>query len=61
MLKEIGAKSVEVRGDSQIVIKQSMREYRCMSFALVPYCTAARELFKDFKEVTLEYVPRDMN
>ncbi|XP_050216608.1 uncharacterized protein LOC126667635 [Mercurialis annua] len=38
ILAELGAKAINVRGDSLLVIKQVIREFKCESELLVRYC-----------------------
>jgi ribonuclease HI len=47
-LKEAGAVSVEVYGDSELVIKQLNGQYECKSDALRNYYEECREILKSF-------------
>jgi hypothetical protein len=52
-LREAGAVSVEVYGDSELVIKQLNDQYECKSEALRSYYEECREILKSFPLVTL--------
>jgi ribonuclease HI len=49
-LKEAGAVSVEVYGDSEMVIKQLNDQYECKSGALRNYYEECKEILKSFRE-----------
>ena len=61
ILQDLGAKEVLIIGDSQLVIKQLIREYRCTSLSLAPYFTAAIQLVDSFENVSYMHVPRESN
>jgi ribonuclease HI len=58
-LREAGAVSVEVYGDSELVIKQFNGQYECD--ALRSYYEECREILKSFPLVTLQHIPREHN
>jgi hypothetical protein len=60
-LREVGAISVEVYGDSELVIKQLNVQYECKSDALRSYYEECREILKSFPLVTLQHIPREHN
>jgi ribonuclease HI len=60
-LREVGAVSVEVYGDSELVIKQLNGQYECKSEALRSYYEECREILKSFPLVTLQHIPREHN
>jgi ribonuclease HI len=60
-LREAGAVSVEVYGDSELVIKQLNGQYECKSDALRSYYEECREILKSFPLVTLQHIPREHN
>nr|KYP36662.1 Retrovirus-related Pol polyprotein from transposon opus [Cajanus cajan] len=61
ILKELGAKTIVVRGYSQLVIKQLTQEYKCSNEKLVECKTRAIELLNTFDEVELEHISRNAN
>ncbi len=61
ILKELRAKKVHIVGDSQLVIKQLTREYKCGSLYLALYFTATVQILDCFKEVSFTHVPREVN
>jgi ribonuclease HI len=60
-LREAGSVSVEVYGDSELVIKQLNGQYECKSDALRSYYEECREILKSFPLVTLQHIPREHN
>ncbi|KAI5313180.1 hypothetical protein L3X38_042354 [Prunus dulcis] len=61
MLVELGIQSVEILGDSTLVLKQIAGEYKCLSPSLAIYLVAARNLQTEFREATWEHIPREEN
>ena len=61
ILEDLGGKEVLIIGDSQLVIKQLIRNYRCTSMSLAPYFTTAIQLVNSFKNMSYMYVPRESN
>ncbi|GKV35610.1 hypothetical protein SLEP1_g43856 [Rubroshorea leprosula] len=53
--------SVEIVGDSQLVLKQLSGEYKCTSVVLSPYFATAIQLLEEFDDVSLKHIPRNMN
>jgi ribonuclease HI len=60
-LREDGDVSVEVYGDSELVIKQLNGQYECKSDALRIYYEECREILKSFPLVILQHIPREHN
>ena len=61
ILLELGAKDVQVIGDSQLARWQSTGEYKCNILLLAPYFTATIQLLDSFDKVEFEHVPRESN
>ncbi|KAI5323058.1 hypothetical protein L3X38_032130 [Prunus dulcis] len=61
MLVELGVQSVEILGDSMLVLKQIAGEYKCLNPSLAVYLVAARNLLTEFREATWEHIPREEN
>ncbi|XP_020417993.1 uncharacterized protein LOC109948703 [Prunus persica] len=61
MLVELGIQSVEILGDSMLVLKQIAGEYKCLSPSLAICLVAARNLLTEFREATWEHIPREEN
>lgn len=57
----LGASKVEVRGDSQVVIRQMQGVYAVRSPTLVDYHAEAKLRVLAFEEVVYEWVPRSQN
>jgi len=61
ILLELGAKSVEIKGDSELVLKQLTKEYKCAKESLIMYYAAANALLKRFTHVAIQHVPHTEN
>ncbi|CAL2245408.1 unnamed protein product [Prunus armeniaca] len=61
ILVELGIQSVEILGDSMLVLKQIAGEYKCLSPSLAVYLVAAKNLLTEFREATWEHIPREEN
>jgi ribonuclease HI len=60
-LKEAKAISVEIYGDSELVIKQLNGQYECRSDILRSYYEECREILKSFQLVIRRHIPREHN
>jgi hypothetical protein len=60
-LKETKAISVEIYGDSEVVIKQLNGQYECRSDILRNYYEECKEILKHFLLVILQHIPREYN
>jgi ribonuclease HI len=58
---EMGIKRLDVRGDSQLVIDQVMKNATCHDDNMEAYCKAVRALEKMFYGIELNHVPRRYN
>ena len=58
---ELGVERIEVRADSQLLIRQLGGQYRVKSEQLRPLYEAARELLVQFASTRLQHVPRAQN
>jgi hypothetical protein len=58
---EIGIKRLDVRGDSQLVIDQVMKNASCHDVKMEAYCKAVRALEDKFYGIELNHVPRRYN
>lgn len=58
---EVGVKRIEVRADSELLIKQLKGEYRVKSPGLRPLYEAAKRLLTGFVSVKLTHVRRELN
>lgn len=56
-----GVTSVEVRADSELLIRQLKGEYRVKSEGLKPLFEEARKLIGRFKSVKLTHIRRELN
>ncbi len=58
---EAGATEVEVRADSELVLKQFLGTYRVKAHHLAPYLASAREKARRFRRLEVVHVPRERN
>jgi hypothetical protein len=58
---ETGIKCLDVRGDSQLVIDQVMKNASCHDDKMEAYCNAVRALKDKFYGIELNHVPRRYN
>jgi ribonuclease HI len=58
---ELGVKRLDVRGDSQLVIDQVMKNASCHDDKMEAYCKAVRALEDKFYGLELNHVPRRYN
>jgi ribonuclease HI len=56
-----GCQELEVRGDSQLVIKQISGQYRVKSDNLIPLFNEAKILCGNFKEIDFKWINREDN
>jgi len=57
----LGAKNVEIKGDSELVVKKLTKEYKCISENLIKYFVFANSLLSNFDYVNIQHVPRIEN
>jgi hypothetical protein len=58
---ELGIKRLDVRGDSQLIIDQVMKESRCHDPKMEDYCKAVRRLEERFDGLELNHITRKHN
>lgn len=61
LAKKLGVKELTVKGDSQLVIKQMVGEYKVHDEKLKKLYEKAKELEKSFRKVSYEWIPREKN
>ncbi len=59
--REYGARSIEVRMDSELIVKQMRGEYKVKDANLKILHGRARELLVDFSTVDFVHIPREEN
>jgi ribonuclease HI len=60
-LREAKTISVEIFGDSELVIKQLNGQYECGNDILRNYYEECKEILKTFQLVILQHIPRENN
>jgi ribonuclease HI len=60
-LKEAKAISVEIYGDSELVIKQLNGQYECRNDIMRNYYEECKEILKSFQLVILQHIHREQN
>jgi hypothetical protein len=58
---ELGVKRLDVRGDSQLMVDQVMKNAGCHDDKMEAYCKAVRALEDKFYGIELNHVPRRYN
>lgn len=58
---ELGVKQIEVRMDSQLVVRQILGEYKVKNEKLIPLYREALELSRKFSDFKINHIPRDLN
>jgi ribonuclease HI len=58
---ELWIKSLEIRGDSELVVDQVMKDKNCMDPKMAAYCHAMHDLEGKFHGLELHHVLRDYN
>ena len=56
-----GCSELEVRGDSQLIIRQISGRYRVKSENLIPLFNEARKLCENFEKLSFKWVQREEN
>jgi ribonuclease HI len=58
---ELGIKRLEIRGDSEIVVGQVMKDKNCVDLRMAAYCQVVRDLEGKFHGLELHHVLHDYN
>lgn len=58
---ELGARRLEARMDSELIVRQAMGRYRVKHPSLIPLHQRLQELRSRFDELTFRHVPREQN
>jgi ribonuclease HI len=58
---ELGIKRLVIRGDSELVVDQVMKDKYCMDLNMAAYCQVVRDLEGKFHCLELHHVLRDYN
>src|ERR1044072_8461750 len=61
LLLELGARNFKIMGDSELVIKQVSKEYRCVKENLIMYFVIAIRLLKQFEKASIRHIPQREN
>ena len=57
----MGFSEVEVRMDSELIVKQINGQYRCKNEGLIPLFNEVKRLQRQFKKFNIEHVRREYN
>jgi ribonuclease HI len=58
---DLGVKRLEIRGDSELVVDQVMKDKNCVYPKMAAYCQAVRDLEGKFHALELHHVLHDYN
>jgi len=61
LAKTYGCRELEVRGDSQLIIRQITGRYIVKSENLIPLYDEARKLCRNFEKISFKWVQREKN
>lgn len=61
LLKGLGADLIKLRGDSELVIMQVIREYKCIKENLLKYFVTTTRLLEHFEVADIKHVSRNEN
>jgi len=61
LLHEVKAKSIEIFGDSQLVVNQLLGLYECKDDVLRKYYEECQELFNSFTSLIINHIPKNQN
>ena len=59
--RELGARDLLIRADSQLLVRQLNGQYRVRSRSLMPLALRARRMLDQFASWKAQHVPREMN
>ncbi|MGO8704363.1 MAG: ribonuclease HI family protein [Candidatus Brocadiia bacterium] len=59
--RELGARDLLIRADSQLLVRQLGGQYKVRSRSLMPLVLRARRMLEEFASWEAEHVPREMN
>ncbi len=55
------SRRIKVKGDSRLVVKQMNGEFKVKSKSIIPLFQKAAQLRKKFKDISITWVPRELN
>jgi probable phosphoglycerate mutase len=59
--RELGVDEIEIRMDSELVVRQITGVYRVKHADLIPLHSKAKSLLRSFKSVDIQHIPRKQN
>ena len=57
----LGARQVDIRSDSELVVRQLNRRYRVKKASLKPLYQQVNQLLSQFEDFTITHIPREQN
>lgn len=58
ILLDLGARDVDIKGDSKLVVRQLKKKYKCIIDNLMVYFVMDNSLLKHFDHVSINHIPR---
>ena len=55
---DVGIKDIDIKGDSELVVKQLTKEYKCVKDYLVMYVSKALSLLHKFDNASINHLKR---
>ena len=59
--RELGARRIEIRSDSELMVRQVNGQYRVNNEGLLPLFREVAALLRRFEQVTVRHIPRERN
>ena len=61
ILLEMGASTIHIKGDSDLVIGQIVGDFRIKNWEMCPFHSVAVQLMMEFDNVQVSYMPQECN
>lgn len=58
---ELGIEALQIYSDSKLIVYQTRGEWKCKNLDLIPLRDHARDLARIFREVRIDWIPREEN
>ncbi len=59
--REVGARVLDIRSDSELLVRQLSGTYKVKNEGLKPFYSRVTELLSEFERVRFEHIPREQN
>ncbi len=59
--RELGARRIEIRSDSELMVRQLNGQYKVKNEGLLPLFRAVAAMLRRFEQATVRHIPREQN